>query len=471
MKRSAFVCLQAWLLMACCACQTVFAASSPVPPGSGTSPISREGEEGGKAQTQAISPFSGEATPGVAMLAMYGPRIFTLASAVAKRVAALGSIVNTTREPSRMAVAIGDKFETRLGLLLGPLSLSPGVVRDGIAGLDSQLLEAVKAVSGTVATSVESVQELLSRSLTMSRDVERLAGRGLDLSRRMKALADGTRKELLRILRGGEIQVFRDGAANIAARLGRQADANSGVFNQTLTNTRMTTALLEGVKDHLGRALLSSGKPARDVSLYDLGFSRAHVAKQLVDARKYLASSHGVLVSADASAGGFLPELMALLTGIEADLETFAAAREVDSAALTRAMKEVRESEGTRSHDGEIGALVDEMIRLNPRPAFKVEASGETENEPERELDSEPDLKPDSESNSESDSGTDAERKAEPAAGIGAIDRLFDGKVAAYRAFLLELAANPGDAEAVGAARAAFEKAESAFRALVAQNQ
>ena len=99
--------------------------------------------------------------------------------------------------------------------------------------------------------------------------------------------------------------------------------------------------------------------------------------------------------------------------------------------------------------------MIDEMVRLNPRPAVKVEPNLEPTAEPDRELDSEP------------DSESDLERKSEPASDIKTVDQLYDGMVAAYRAFLLGMATAPGDVEAIESARAAFEKADSAFRARV----
>ena len=287
-----------------------------------------------------VRPFVGEAVVGVSLLIAYGPQIIALATTVATIAALVSVVTNTSKDSVSLVKSIGLKFKRMLELLLGPLTVSSGMAKDGVNGVSDHLLKVAKFVSNSINTPVSDVQAQVDKSIAMTKDVQNLASRGKNISGQMKELSGNTKTDLAQIIQGGEVQIFRDGAKQVADKIGNQAKQLEGVFNQTTENSKMSEAALESLKSRIDQAVTASNKSANDVTLQDIGVSGVEVSKQLIEARKYMVMSNSVLGSADKSVAGLHSELLTLLGDIKTDLESLASQKGISKSDLEKMLKD-----------------------------------------------------------------------------------------------------------------------------------
>lgn len=405
-----------------------------------------------------INPFVGEIVVGASLLVAYGPQIIAAAIAVATLAASISMLMNTGKQSASMVKSIGDKLKRMLTMLIGPLSVSSGLTKDGVDGVSAQLLKTAKFVTNSLNTPVSTVQKSLDESIEMSKNVENIAGRGKDLSESMVKSSSDTSKELKSIVAGGEVQLFRDGANNVSQRLSKQAQTVTGAFNQTITNSKMSTYALESVKGNIDKALTASGKSADQVTLQELGLSGAEISKRLIEARKYMVMSRNSLDIADKSTSGLHSDILGLLGSMKKELEDFAASQGVDKTKLARVSKEQTQSQGAASGVSlsilkntpaaetprlteEITFMVDELNEMNRRTTESI-----------RKLD-----KPVANQVSTAQMYVD-----EPVS--ASTQNLFNTKLAAYRKFISTMTRDPGNRRAIEATKADYELAEQAFQ-------
>ncbi|MFZ2955866.1 MAG: hypothetical protein WA705_03085 [Candidatus Ozemobacteraceae bacterium] len=417
-------------------------------------------------KTPAVTPFVGEAVVGISMLIAYGPQIIALAGTVAMLAASIAILVNSGKQSLEMVKSIGAKLKNMLMLLLGPLALSSGTAKESVEGLSAQLLRVTKSVTNSVSTPVDQLQGQVDKTLAMSRDLESMTIRGRSMAETMKGLSAETQSDLKKIVAGGEVQTFRDGAGRVAARMGSQADVTAGAFNQAAENTHLTTAQLEALKTRIDGAVTASGKNAGEASLYDIGLSGAEISKQLIDARKHMVDSRNVLTSADKASAGLHTEILALLNGVKGDLETFAAANGVDAAALAKTMKDPKiqglnaaggtgaSSLGIKADSGKSG---EPTTRLSDEISFMIEDMARLNAKTEKRLQTT--------STSSEGAARAVSSQKEKTSGENPLDALYQKKVAAYKTFVGVMTRNPGDKKGIEQAQSSFEAADQAYRA------
>jgi len=445
----------AWLLVFTFVAQVTLAqtaAPAPVPAGkpAGGQEVAvggTKGPVGAPTGAPAISPFIGEAAVGVSMLIAYGPQIIALAATVATLAAAVSYITHTTKDSVNLVTSIGDKMQNMLQILLGPLTVSTGASKEGVDALSSHLLQVTKFVTNSVSAPVSQVNDDLNKAVSMSRDVEDLAARGKDMAFTVKSMADQNRKDLDRIVMGEEVQVFRDGAKKVSEAMSQRADGTAGVFNQTLERAKTATRSLTALQQRIDGALASSGKPAEDVSLFDIGVSGSEVNKKLIEARKEMVSSHNILAAADKGSAGMHTQIMELLTGVKGDLERFAAAKGITPAQIEQAKKDMEKqnaavvkgplgsqekSSGKLTED--IRGMIDKIATLN-RNLGPANAPGR-----------------------QTAVGAGGQR------GNSDIDQLYQRRVTAYCQFIQQINDDPGNSAVVEQARTRFEHADQAYR-------
>jgi len=402
----------------------------------------------------AVNPFVGEIAVGVSLLITYGPQILALAATVATIAASVSVLVGTGKQSVQLVKSIGEKLKKMLSFLLGPLSMSTGTAKEGVNEVSKQLLNVAKFITNSISTPVADVQNHIQKSIEMSRDVENLVGRGKEISELVKSTSLEMNADLKRIVAGGEIQLFRDGARNVASRLEKQAVTSGGAFNQALENARMTTQALNGLSREIESALQKSGKSADEVTLHEIGVSTAKVSKDLIEARKHLVASNKILTDADKSTSGLHTEILGLLNGIKKDLEDFAKSKGIDKDQLMRTVKEqqaasslenlkispLKEPETGKAPNlsEEITFLVDEIDRITEKSKNQ--------------------LKQFESSKSTTSSIIPAESSTKES------DLLFNKKLAAYRNLVSVMAKEPGNKRKIQEAKAAFDLADSEYQ-------
>lgn len=415
-----------------------------------------------KPQTPAISPFVGEIAVGVGLLITYGPQILALAATVASLAAAVSVVVNTSKSSLMLVKSIGQKLQRMLQVLMGPLSVSSGMAKDGVENVSANLLQVAQFVSKNLNAPVSEVNGQVNHALAMSRDLESLAKRGQTIAGDMKSLSDTSLAELNGIVAGGEVQLFRDGAKKVANTLGARADQAGAAFNQTLQNSTRTTNQLEGISADIATALGLSGADPRDVTLQDIGLSGAKMGKELIGARRFALDTNRTLAASSASVGGLHTDIMSLLTDMKTELELFAHENGVTRDHLNRMMADPKvkaaitppaasvarpgtpgisaEQGSDRDLTQQIGFMVDELDRMNRSNA-------------ERLLDTEADRA--------------AARASMGRAPLTQTEQTYQQMVSAYKKYLTLATGDPGNQNAIAAAKASYETLEAAYKAAI----
>ncbi|MBF0548353.1 MAG: hypothetical protein HQM08_28215 [Candidatus Riflebacteria bacterium] len=419
--------------------------------------VPSDGNSKGPAKAPPISPFIGEVAVGVSMLVAYGPQILYLAATVAALASAVSLLVDTSKESAGLVKSIGAKLKQMLSLLIGPVSVSTGVAKGSVDGLSAQLLNVTKFVNNSVSTPVDQIQGQVNHSLEMSKEVENISKRGLNLSQQMSTLCGQTKGQLSQIVSGGQVQIFRDGASQVADTLNKQASQNSGCFNQTLENTKMTTASLNALKQNIEKSLASSGKNGNEVTLYDIGLSGAEVSKKLIDARKYQVRSSGILASADKSTENLDVKILQLLNGVKGDLENFAKAKGVDPVALNKMVQDTKkkiEPVGTPAVSASMESAL-HSDHLAQDISFMVDEMTKVQQKADKRL-----MTLDKSNSSSTSIQGNQKVPEEPKE----LDELYQKKISAYRSFVEVMTKDPGNSTALQNAQLAFEMADTAFK-------
>ncbi len=405
--------------------------------------------------------FVGEIAVGASLLIAYGPQILALAATITTLAAGVSLLVNTSKSSLDLVKSIGAKLNRMLQLLLGPLSVSSGVAKEGVNDLSAHLLTVAKFVSNSVSMPVPDLQNEVKNSIGMSRDIQGIAEKGLAMSRDFKGLAAGTNADLSKIIAGGEVQVYRDGAGRVAGFFEAQADRLDGTFNQTLAHARQSTNALTGLEGRINAAVAATGRPAAELTLGDIELSAAEVGKSLLAARKEMVGANQELLAADKGSAGMHNELLALMQGIKADLENFAAGQGIKGDDLQRAMKEAaakaqapaglrgtaelkaaNADETAKRLAEQINLFTDDLTRLGQKCDFSIQKL----------------------------SGKDSDKKVAPKANADKLEGLYLKKSQAYKNYIRVLTTSPDKVSAVAEAKAAFEEAESAYQNAAAQN-
>lgn len=389
--------------------------------------------------TPQISPFVGEIAVGVSLLVVYGPQILATAATIASLAAAVSLVIGTSRHSLMLVKSIGEKLQRMLKMLLGPLSISSGMADDGVDQLSAHLLQTARFVSKSLSTPALEVQNKVGASLMMSKDLKQLACQGQRLASQMKQESRSTQSDLRKIVAGGEVQLFRDGAMNVAKSLEACAEKSEAAFSQTLTNTKMTSASLERVLSQISAAM--EGGP-KDATLQELGLSGAEIGKQLIDGRKYAVMSSRSIQAAKESSQGLPRDLLNLLTDIRTELKLYALDNGVDPRRLNEAKQSPRvrglfapsasiakvdssKQSSPRDLSQEIGFMVDNLSRINKTATDKL---------------------------AEMESGRSSLRGT-PDMG----DSMYRKVIAAYKEYVSITTKTPGDEAAVSAARQKYE--------------
>ncbi|RCK80059.1 MAG: hypothetical protein OZSIB_3563 [Candidatus Ozemobacter sibiricus] len=405
-------------------------------------------------QGPAINPFVGEIAVGISLLITYAPQIIAMATAVATIAAAINTIKGTGKQTLALTESIGSKLQRMLQLLLGPLSLSNGMAKEGVENLSAHLLQVTQSVTRSLNTPVDGVQNQVDQSLAMSRDLQALLTRGQALSQEMKALAAQTSTDLGKVVQGGEIQLLRDGSRQVADRLGRQADLSLGAFNQSLQHTNGTIAALEHLQAEIAKALQASGRSAQDATLQEIGLSGAQLGKQLIEARKGMVFSEKALVAADKSAAGLHTEILALLGEMKTELETYARNNGISPEQLDRQIKALTAA-APRPAAAQAGKTqATEASRLTSEIGFMVENLSRLTDRSRREL----------EKLQKAEAARSQARAAPAPAPKKADDERYQKMVTAYKTYMSIMTTDPTNQKAIAAARLAFEAAQSEYQ-------
>jgi len=416
--------------------------------------VPNDGQPRQPGQTPAISPFVGEIAVGITLLVTYAPQIIALAAAVATIAAAVSLIKNQGTQSFELVKSIGSKLQRMLQLLLGPLSVSNGMAKEGVEDLSAHLLKVTQFVTKSISTPVSEVQGQVNQSLAMSRDLQTLLTRGRSLSEQMKGMTTQTAAELGKVVQGGEVQMFRDGSKNVANRLGKQADVSYGAFNQSLLNTQSSISGLEQLKKQIDRAVETSGKPASDATLQELGLSGADIGKQLIDARKNMVFSDKALTAADKSCGNLHTELLSLLGEMKTELTAYAKSNGISQEELDRRSKSSnvlgafsptglstrergKSEKGSGLLTGEINFMVEELSKINSGTMIQL-----------KKMESEK-----------------SQNRIQPSKGnVPTGDAKYQKMVSSYKKYLSIMSSDPANQHAIAAAKVGFEAAQADYQ-------
>ncbi len=405
-------------------------------------------------QGPAINPFVGEIAVGVSLLITYAPQIIAMASAVATIAAAIHTIKGTGKQTLALTQSIGSKLQRMLQLLLGPLSISNGMAKEGVENLSAHLLQVTQNVTRSLNTPVDGVQGQIDQSLAMSRDLQALLARGQALSQEMKTMTEQTSADLGKVVQGGEIQLLRDGSRQVADRLGKQADLSLGAFNQSLQHTNGTIATLEQLQAQIAQALQTSGKSAQNATLQEIGLSGAQLGKQLVEARKGMVFSDKALVAAEKSAAGLHTEILSLLGEMKSELETYAKNNGITQEQLDRQIKASAAAATRPTADQGDKGPAKNASRLTSEIGFMVENLARLTDRSRRELDK-----------MQQAEAAKSKARAEPApAPKKADDERYQKMVTSYKTYMSVMTTDPTNQKAIAAARLAFEAAQSEYQ-------
>ncbi len=400
----------------------------------------------------AINPFVGEIAVGVSLLITYGPQIIALCATVATLAAAVNVVMGTGKNSFDLVKSIGQKLQRLTSIVTGPLSISNGTTQDGVKGLSDHLLQVTKFVNSNLSSPVSQVQDQVNTSLQMSKDLTAMAQRGKNIAMDVKSISDGTQSDLKKILAGGEVQLFRDGANKVAGAIGKQADASAGAFNQTITNTQMTTRTLEAMQASIDKALSASGKKAGEASLFDIKLSGAQLSKQLIDARKNMILSNKVLADNGKGVSGLHSEIISLLEDVKTEMEIFAQSNGVTQAQLDRLLKDkgfqadvampVQADKGKTAGSGriagEISFMIDDLARINKTNVTQMKQF-------------------------EAQKAAKSESTAFVGANFGD-DELYKKMVSQYKEYIGITSSDPSNKDGIEAARKNFEDAQKAYQ-------